>query len=437
MEAIYLVANLLEKVSVLVATALVLLMLRPAEVWLGETGSKASVRRRIFLVLLFGALAIWGTFLGFEVEGMQFNIRMVGIIVAGYLGGVWVGLIVGGAAGVLYAFEVAPEIAFYVLGASLFNGLLAGLWSKKWGTAMASVAVGAFAIQGLHHVGVAVVMSVLDWETAVLHGSRITLHAAKITANSVGVILFMGLLSLVRELEFARLDATVSRADARSARLEALQYQLQPHFLFNILNTLAYLIRTQPTKARELTLDLAEFLRYTLDGEGARTTLGDELQQLSRYVDLERARFGEGLRFTVELPDDDGVTNLSVPPLVLQPLVENAIRHGSREGTVDLRIEVNRQGDQVIIEILDDGPGPPVSPMPLDRPTGERRPSLGLKNVTERLSRFYRGEATLTLTAREDGEGACATVVLPLFDDEQHRSGLVEQARQKLRKVVR
>ncbi len=437
MEAIHLAIQLLEKVSVLVAAALVLLMLRPAEVWLGETGARASVRRRIFLVMLFGALALWGTFLGFEIEGRQFNIRMVGIIVAGYLGGAWVGLSVGALAGGVYAFEVSPQLAPYVFGASVFNGVVAGLWSRQWGTAMASLALGAVVIQGLHHLGVASVMAMLDWEMAVFHSSQVTLHAAKVGANSVGVILFVGLLSLVRELEDARRDATASRAAARSARLEALQYQLQPHFLFNLLNTLAYLIRTRPARARQLTLDLADFLRYTLARDDEETTLRDELDQIERYVDLERARFGEGLQFTVELPDDEGIAELSVPPLILQPLVENSIRHGSQDGEVEVKILVERDDQDVVIRILDDGPGPSTSPMPLEATPRTSSTGLGLRNVAERLSRFYHGRARLELTRRDDIPGACATVRIPIDADASRPTGLADQARKKLRHVIR
>lgn len=438
MEAIYLVINLLEKVSVLVAVALFLLLLRPAEVWLGETGARASVRRRVFLVLLLGSLAIWGTFLGFEVEGMRFNIRMVGIIVAGYLGGAWVGLSVAAAAGILYAFQAPPQVAVYVLAASIFTGLGAGLWSRQFGTAVISVAAGSLVIQIAYHLCLGAVMAVIDWELALAQGSRLTLHMAKITANSVGIILFMGLLSLVRELEAARKDASASRAAARSARLEALQYQLQPHFLFNLLNTLSYLIRTRPDRARELTLDLADFLRYTLAGEDDETTLGDELDQIARYVDLERARFGDGLRFSVDLVVDDQILDLPVPPLILQPLVENAIRHGATDGAVDVQIMVRRNGDKVIVDVLDDGPGPGRNTAATDDgEASSTRKSVGLVNVEERLSRFYRGQADLSLSARHDGGGARARVRLPRAPAPTGRHGLANQAREKLREVIR
>jgi LytS/YehU family sensor histidine kinase len=426
MEALELVVKLLEKVSVLVASALVLVLMRPAGVWLGETGARASVRRRLFLVMILGALAIWGAFLGFHVAGLGFNVRMVGIIVAGYLGGVWVGLIVGFAAGLVYALS-STSIAIWVFSASVLVGVMAGMWSRRFGTRIPSVIVGTILIQALYHAAIGTVMAAVDLELAISLASNVMLHVAKITANVVGVILFMGLLNLARELERARDVAVASKDEARSARLEALQYQVRPHFLFNLLNTLAYLIRTDPTKARELTLELAEFLRYTLSRQEDQTTLYDELRQIRRYVDLERARFGDGLRFEVGEISDALASRVIVPPLILQPLVENAIRHGAREGSVTVRVEVTRDDEEVHICVLDDGPGPPM--------TKPREGGVGLRNVRERLDRFYHGSAQLTLRRRESGHGARAEFSIPVDFDEE-KGGLAEQARRRLEEYV-
>ena len=420
MEAVQLVIQLLEKVSVLVATALVLIMLRPAEVWLGETGPRASVRRRIFLWMVFGGLAIWGIYLGYEMEGMQFNIGMVGILVAGYLGGAWVGLGVGALAGAVYLVFGPAEWGLYTLVGSVIGGLLAGGWSRRWGTSFGSVIGGAVAIQGLYHLG----MAVMSRELAA------TLHLAQVMANTVGVVLFMGLLSLVAELESARRDAQASQADAREARLEALQYQLHPHFLFNLLNTLAYLIRTSPGRARELTLDLADFLRYSLNERRESTTLAEELEQIERYVDLERARFGDGLGFEVEVDEALSLNDLEVPPLILQPLVENAIRHGVVDGSVEVvvRVHLGDRGEW-IIEVVDDGPGPQA-----EESSSAERQGVGLGNVQERLARYYRGQANLELLPRQGSSGACARVTIePGSLDE---SGLADQARRTLRDVL-
>lgn len=424
MEALELVVRLLEKVSVMVAAVLVLVLIRPAGVWLGETGSQASVRRRLFLVVILGGLAIWGSFLGFEIGGLGFNVRMVGIIVAGYLGGVVVGLIVGTAAGIVYAASVG-NIAIWVFVASVLVGAMAGLWSRRFGTRIPSVVVGTITIQLLYHAVVAVVMAAVDFQMAVSLASNVALHAAKITANVIGVILFMGLLNLVRELERARDVALASKDEVRAAKLEALQYQVRPHFLFNLLNTLAYLIRTEPQKARELTLELAEFLRYTLSRQDEETTLRDELTQIRRYVDLERARFGDGLQFEVGEFREDLAARVIVPPLILQPLVENAIRHGAVEGAVAVRVEVEQRGDTVRIRVIDDGPGPQGEP----RPGG-----VGLQNVRERLERFYHGAAELELRARPEG-GACAEFEVPL-DLTEARTGLAAEARRRLEEVI-
>lgn len=429
MEAIELVVRLLEKVSVMVAAVLVLVLIRPAGVWLGETGSQASIRRRLFLIVILGGLAVWGSFLGFSIGGLGFNVRMVGIIVAGFLGGTGVGLTVGLAAGVVYALSVG-EIAIWVLMASVLVGVLAGLWSRKFGTRIPSVVFGTVVIQGLYHAAVAVVMAAVDFELAISLASNIALHAAKITANTIGVILFMGLLNLVRELERARDVALASKDEAREAKLEALQYQVRPHFLFNLLNTLGYLIRTDPTKARELTLELAEFLRYTLSRQDEETSLRDELNQIRRYVELERARFGDGLVFDVaDVPEDLGA-RVIVPPLILQPLVENAIRHGAVDGAVAVRVEVEPTGELVRIRVIDDGPGPGGEPRS-DRKNG----GVGLQNVRERLERFYHRSATLDLRAGTDG-GACAEVEVPLEHSSSKERGLAAEARRRLEEVV-
>lgn len=463
MEFIELIVNLLQKVSVLLAATLVLLLLRPAEVWLGEAGARASLRRRLFLVAVLSALAVWGVFLSFDIGGTRFNLRAIGILVAGYLGGSPVGAVVGAVAGLVYAVTVHSSISVYVFAASLLDGIIAGFWGRKFGTGVVSVALGSVVIQALHHGLLGIFMAAVDLEQAISIAGNLELHLAKIAANAIGVTVIMGLLSVVRELDMARRDAQASRDLVRSARLEALQYQVRPHFLFNLLNTLAYLIRTDPMRARELTLDLSEFLRYTLADPNEQTSLGAEIEQLERYIDLERARFGEGLRFKVDCAEDLR-DQILVPPLILQPLVENAIRHGAREGKVEVRIEVvlrepSSQPDTLVIRVLDDGPGPPAASEREKevRRSGARgsdaRGGVGLQNVRERLERFYRGRARLELRARQGAQGAaaeqvlgaCAEITVPAdaasrksrhLLKEQPLTKLREQAREKLRKVV-
>ncbi|MEZ4458671.1 MAG: histidine kinase [bacterium] len=425
MDAITLVVRLLEKASVLVAVVLVLVLVKPAHVWLHETGREASVRRRLFLALVMGAVAVWGVFLGMSVGGQRFNVRMLGIVVAGFLGGRKVGSFVGLLAGAVYAWHLDGPRFGYALAASVLVGALSGWWSRRFGTSLQSVAVGATAVQLIYHALIGGVMAFVDPQLAIEETSNLPLHIAKITANVVGVTVFMGLLQLMDELDRLREETQQSKQLARDAKLEALQYQVQPHFLFNILNTLSYLIRTDPNRARSLTLDLSDFLRYTLSNDRDTTTLRDELKQIERYVELERARFGDGLEFEARVPAE--ATALSVPPLLLQPLVENAIRHGARDGRVRVEVTATVADDGVLIEVVDDGPGPDPEKM-------AERQGIGLQNVRDRLERYYHVPVVLELRSGEGG-GAVASFVIPV-EDHRALDGLKKHARNQLRKVV-
>jgi signal transduction histidine kinase len=169
------------------------------------------------------------------------------------------------------------------------------------------------------------------------------------------------------------------RAELAEAELRALRAQVHPHFLFNALNTIAALVREQPAAAEDTITRLAEVFRYTLrasDREFAR--LGEELEFLRSYLDIERVRFGK--RLQVEERIEPGLEALLVPSLLLQPVVENAVRHGvsaqNQGGTII--ISARREGDRLILEVRDDGPGfePGVTP------SGN---GFGLHSVRERL----------------------------------------------------
>ncbi len=429
MEALFLVIRLLEKASVLVAVVLVLVLIKPAHVWLHETGRQASVRRRLFLAMLMGAMAVWGVFLGMSVGGQRFNVRMLGIVVAGFLGGRKVGAFVGLVAGAVYAWNLKGPSFGYALAASVLVGLLSGWWSRRFGTGMLAVALGAVVVQVVYHALIGGVMVFFDPQLAIAETSNWPLHVAKIAANAMGVTVFMGLLSLMDELDRLREEAHDNKELARDAKLEALQYQVQPHFLFNLLNTLSYLIRTDPVKARELTLDLSDFLRYTLSNDRNVTTLRDELKQIERYVELERARFGDGLKFCTNVLGDVEMGQIAVPPLILQPLVENAIRHGTVDGKVSVVVEVKVVENGHLVRVIDDGPGP----------NGEKNESdrigIGLQNVRDRLERFFHVPVSLELKEGPEG-GAVAEFVVPTEGRRESKVGLKAQARKQLRKVV-
>jgi signal transduction histidine kinase len=204
-----------------------------------------------------------------------------------------------------------------------------------------------------------------------------------------------------RELRTARLEGALA-----GAQLRALQAQLQPHFLFNTLNTIASLIPENPAVAEEMVESLADLLRAALrDGGQYEVALAREMELLDQYLRIQELRFEDRLRVRRSL--QAGLSDTLVPPLLLQPLVENAIKHGvgPRPGGGAVSVRVERSGDHLVIVVEDDGPGF----------TAQARDGggLGLANTRARLERLY-GDAA-TLEARNGpGGGASVTVRLPL-----------------------
>jgi two-component system LytT family sensor kinase len=189
------------------------------------------------------------------------------------------------------------------------------------------------------------------------------------------------------------------------ARLMALQMQLNPHFLFNALNSIATLIHRDPKSADRMLVRLAELLRMSLDKTSSQEIpLRTELSLLERYLDIERIRFGERLNFVIELPAD--LQEALVPTLLLQPLVENALRHGlsrvARAGQVS--IGARRLDDRLRLEVSDNGGG-----LPVDRP---QQDGIGLSNTRARLQHLYGERHQLRLEARPEG-GVSVIVELP------------------------
>jgi sensor histidine kinase YesM len=170
---------------------------------------------------------------------------------------------------------------------------------------------------------------------------------------------------------------------AAQAELKALKAQINPHFLFNTLNTIASLTHSSPQKAEETIEKLADMFRYALmSSDRGSVLLREELAFTRRYLEIEQARFGASLRIHEKIASD--VLDISIPPLVIQPIVENAIRYGRGEdGSVDLRIQVSSQNGELVISVLDQGPG--ISPdFCILQSEG-----IGLRNVDERLRRTY------------------------------------------------
>jgi two-component system sensor histidine kinase AlgZ len=197
------------------------------------------------------------------------------------------------------------------------------------------------------------------------------------------------------------------RQAALRAQLEAIQSRANPHFLFNAMNTVASLIQDDPALAERTVERLAEVLRYALQSSRReRVALIDELATVRGYLEIQRARFGDRLRFTIDV--DPGLDRVEVPPLLLQPLIENAIRHGveGRTGTGSIAVAVRRRGDRIELEVDDDGPGAGRSP---HRGTG-----TSLQDLARRLELMYGASASLAVRSNA-ARGFGATLALPVW----------------------
>jgi sensor histidine kinase YesM len=190
------------------------------------------------------------------------------------------------------------------------------------------------------------------------------------------------------------------------ARLQALLHQLKPHFLFNTLNGIASLMHSDVDAADRMLVRLSELLRITMSHTGApQTSLRDEITFIERYLDIERIRFRDRLTTGIEVADD--VLDQQVPSLILQPIVENAIRHGIEPQARPGRIEVRgaREGDFLVLTISDNGRGIPEG--------GPKREGIGLANTRARLDELYGERHRFEMTNRPDG-GLCVLVAIPL-----------------------
>ncbi len=212
-----------------------------------------------------------------------------------------------------------------------------------------------------------------------------------------------------RRLRQQEADALALQARLAEARLEALRAQLQPHFLHNVLNGAAMLAREgRSAETVAVLARLGELLRYLLrPGAAGVASLRDELDFLRRYLELERLRLGE--RLQVELDLDPTVAAVEVPSMLLQPLVENAVRHGvaARAGGGSVRVRAFRLGDALMLEVRDDGPGLGPPGAAAGDGTG-----LGLRITRDRLAQRYGAAARLDLRTHPDG-GCEACVTIP------------------------
>ncbi len=248
-------------------------------------------------------------------------------------------------------------------------------------------------------------------EVSASHHARTLMSQEFEFLNTIGI-------QVSRRLDFLHFEAEQRALHLREERLrrllteaelKALRTQVDPHFLFNTLNTIADLIGSDPDTAEKMTVRLAECFRYALSRHARDlSTLDDELEFARHYLDIEQVRFGDRLR--VHLSRGDASGRELVPSLLLQPLLENAIRHGLapvREGG-SISVTARRAGENLELQVDDDGLG-------LKPEFGERL-GVGLQNVKERLAALYSQAATFSIRRRDD-RGTSVTIQVPAHEN--------------------
>ncbi|MFY2563432.1 sensor histidine kinase [Corallococcus terminator] len=196
-----------------------------------------------------------------------------------------------------------------------------------------------------------------------------------------------------RRMREEAVRASMLEAQLAQAQLHLLRSQLRPHFLFNTLHAISTLMHRDVESADRMVGQLSELLRASLERDGRHEVpLSEELELLSPYLDIERTRFSDRLQVEVDVSPE--VRDALVPPLLLQPLVENAIRHGiaPRRGPGRVWVRVHRDGERLALEVGDDGVGPPVG-------STELKEGIGLGSTRARLERLHGAEQSLTWRA--------------------------------------
>lgn len=214
------------------------------------------------------------------------------------------------------------------------------------------------------------------------------------------------------QLALAELDS--SRERLARAEVRALRAQISPHFIYNALTAIASFVRTDPERARELILEFAEFTRYSFRAHGEFTTLAEELRSIDRYLTIERARFGDRLQVRLQIAPE--VLPVGLPFLCLQPLVENAVRHGlsRKPGVGMVSIEARDAGAECHITVEDDGVG--MDPALFGAPSHESEDGehIGLVNVDERLRSVF-GDHHGLVVETAPGAGTKVSMRVPKF----------------------
>jgi len=422
--------TLLIRLGVAAAISSVLVRARRFRVLLFR--EERTLGEKIELVFILGTPIMLGVLVRQWVRNfLAADIAFEGAILMGAIGG----RLVGSAGGALVSVPALLLGEWLTLPMNVFAGLLAGVLRH---VASDREAIWSFSplfdLSIYHWIRRSIRKSFIDWQTSffflilALEFVRIQLHRAfprRIFAlysdnGWVTLAIYAGTVMAVaialKVLNNVRIEMKLEQ-QARlllQARMEALQSQINPHFLFNTLNSISSLVRRDPDSAREMIVKLGNILRRLLRKGDSFVPLREEFEFLDDYLDIEVARFGRDKLTVVKELEPASLEHL-VPSMILQPLVENAVKHGfaPKVDAGSIYIRSRNVGHRVVIEVEDDGVGMPETGASTSSGTG-----IGMLNVTERLQVVYGDAAQITLESHP-GRGTLVRLVLPVLQAEE------------------
>lgn len=401
---------LLTNAGLLLVAATLLTELRPLRAILKQ--QDRSIPNQLLLGLVFGLLSIASTYTGLSFQGAIVNTRTISTLAAGLMCGPLTGVAAGAVSG----------LHRYLLDPDGFTSLACGLGTFSFGVLGAVCYRGFSRLKSRRHlflVGLTVAAELIQCAIILAvarpFADAVALERAilipKIAVNSLGLVVFSAVMDRMnRSLLLEQLEAQRQVELRQQAELRALQSQINPHFLFNALNTISALCLTDPNRARETILVLANYFRQTLTINEPFVTLEQELANVDNYLFLTEARFEDAIHVTRELPAD--LKRLRLPPLILQPIVENAVRHGF-VAVDDRRVHIQiRQDDtRAYIRVSDQGKGFPAEV--LSRLQDPDDPAYtGLFNVRKRLRTIYGDQCPFTIDSSPGGSTVAFSIPL-------------------------
>ena len=385
-----------------------------------------SVVDRLRMVVLLSAIFIACIVVRkFTYQGAM-DVSLEGALLAGFLGGVWVGSGVGAAIGaVCYLFGEKVALPYYAAAGFVSGALVTVLRARGeiWNFSLNPLYLVYNFLERLLRrrldrnfipFAVCLVFALARYGLLRRFQSRGLLYGYPPTDNFLValdlVILVYSLGIALKIANNARLEILLREEEKQliHARLATLRSQINPHFLFNTLNSISALIRTDAEKAREMTRQLSSIFRKSLESSAETHTLREELAFIDDYLSIERVRFGDE-RLIVVKDVSPSALDVQVPIMILQPLVENAVKHGISRRVDGGVIRIGAKDARAGIEVEIENDGPPFTDCRIDELAAR---GLGLKNVIERLNIHSCGKGRLAIVPRDHG-GAVVRLFIP------------------------